>query len=172
MSDFPSPAVRVRTRSVDETRAVAAALAPLLRASDVVALAGDLGAGKTAFVQGVAAGLGSPDHVASPTFTLVRQYDGGRLQILHMDIYRLDRVQDVLDLGFDDLLDGTGVVLIEWGDVIEGILPVDHLVVRLTLPPGADPALRDLGFEPHGRRWADRTEAMGAALAPWRDGGG
>ena len=165
----PNPALRARSRSVEETRALGAALAPLLRASDVVALSGDLGAGKTAFVQGVATGLGSTDHVASPTFTLVRQYDGGRLQVLHMDIYRLDRVQDVLDLGFDDLLDGSGVVLIEWGDVIEGILPEEHLVVRLTFPPGGDADLRELGFDPRGLRWANRTEAIRAALAPWRD---
>jgi tRNA threonylcarbamoyladenosine biosynthesis protein TsaE len=161
----------VRTRSVEETRAGGAALANLLRASDVVALSGDLGAGKTAFVQGVARGLGSPDHVASPTFTLVRQYDGGRLQILHMDVYRLDRVQDVLDLGFDDLLDGTGVVLIEWGDMIEGILPVDHLVVRLTFPQGSEPDLRAMEFGPRGERWADRAEALRTTLEPWRDGG-
>ena len=148
-----------------------AALALLLRASDVVALSGDLGAGKTAFVQGIARGLGSADHVASPTFTLVRQYDGGRVPILHMDVYRLDRMQDVLDLGFDDLLDGTGVVLIEWGDMIEGILPVDHLVVRLTLPQGAGPDLRAMEFDPRGDRWADRAEAVRTMLEPWRDGG-
>jgi tRNA threonylcarbamoyladenosine biosynthesis protein TsaE len=150
---------------------VGAALAPLLRASDVVALSGDLGAGKTAFVQGIAGGLGSADHVASPTFTLVRQYDGGRLQILHMDVYRLDRVQDVLDLGFDDMLDGTGVVLIEWGDMIEGILPVDHLVVRLTFPEGSEPDLRAMELDPRGDRWAGRADAIRTALELWREGG-
>jgi tRNA threonylcarbamoyladenosine biosynthesis protein TsaE len=150
---------------------VGAALALLLRASDVVALSGDLGAGKTAFVQGIARGLGSADHVASPTFTLVRQYDGGRLQILHMDVYRLDRIQDVLDLGFDELLDGAGVVLIEWGDMIEGILPVDHLVVRLTFPGGSEADLRAMEFDPRGDRWADRAEAVRTMLEPWRDGG-
>src|SRR5438105_3584500 len=127
------PVLALHTTSVEDTRDVGAALAQLLRPGDVVALSGDLGAGKTSFVQGVARGLGSPDHVASPTFTLVRQYDG-RIPIRHVDVYRLDRIQDVFDLGFDELLDEGAVVLIEWGDVIEGILPEDHLLIRLTFP--------------------------------------
>jgi tRNA threonylcarbamoyladenosine biosynthesis protein TsaE len=126
-------ALRLSTRSVEQTRALGAALAAGLLPGDVVALAGDLGAGKTAFVQGVARGLGSTDHVGSPTFTLVREY-AGRVKILHMDVYRLDRIQDVFDLGFDELFDPEAVLLIEWGEAIEAALPVDHLVVRIEAP--------------------------------------
>jgi tRNA threonylcarbamoyladenosine biosynthesis protein TsaE len=161
--------IRTRTRSVEETRALGAALAPALEPGDVVALSGDLGAGKTAFVQGVARGLGSTDHVASPTFTLVREYEG-RLKVLHMDVYRLDRIQDVLDLGFEDLLDEGGVMLIEWGDVIEGILPVEHLLVRLTFPDEEDPDLRAIELVGTSESWAARTQTLTRAVSPWRDG--
>jgi tRNA threonylcarbamoyladenosine biosynthesis protein TsaE len=163
-----SSTVRARTRSVDATRALGEALAPVLEAGDVVALSGDLAAGKTAFVQGVARGLGSTDHVVSPTFMLVREYEG-RLRILHMDVYRLDRLQDVWDLGFEDLLDEGGVVLIEWGDVIEGILPVDHLLVRLRFPDEEEPNLRSIELTGHGPSWRMRTDRLSDAARPWAE---
>jgi tRNA threonylcarbamoyladenosine biosynthesis protein TsaE len=163
--------VRARTRSVEETRALGEALGPVLEAGDVVALAGDLAAGKTAFVQGVARGLGSTDHVVSPTFMLVRGYEG-RLKILHMDVYRLDRVQDVWDLGFEDLLDQGGVVLIEWGDMIEGILPVDHLLVRLRFPDEDDLNTRSIEFGGFGSTWEARAERLESAVRPWVAGDG
>jgi tRNA threonylcarbamoyladenosine biosynthesis protein TsaE len=128
-----------------------------------VALSGDLGAGKTALVQGVAAGLGSTDRVVSPTFTLVRHYRG-RMPILHMDVYRLDRVQDVLDLGFEDLLDPEGVVLVEWGDMIEGILPADHLLIRIVIPDDAEPDLRHLEIAGHGASWPARWPELRSRL--------
>ena len=165
MTDAGGPLLAL-SRSVDDTRDLGAALALVLASRDVVALSGDLGAGKTAFVQGVARGLGSMDHVASPTFTLVRQYEG-RLRVVHMDIYRLDRVQDVMDLGFEDLLDDGGVVLIEWGDMIESILPPDHLAVRLRFANGGDLDLRTIELEGSGPSWRRRAEALRAAVGPW-----
>jgi tRNA threonylcarbamoyladenosine biosynthesis protein TsaE len=115
-------------------------------------------------VQGVAAGLGSIDRVVSPTFTLVRHYRG-RMPIVHMDVYRLDRVQDVLDLGFEDLLDPEGVVLVEWGDMIEGILPLDHLLVRIMFPDDDRPDRRRIDLDAHGRSWPRRWPDLGARLA-------
>jgi tRNA threonylcarbamoyladenosine biosynthesis protein TsaE len=143
---------------------VGVALAGVLRPGDVVALSGDLGAGKTAFVQGVAAGLGSTDRVVSPTFTLVRHYRG-RMPILHMDVYRLDRVQDVLDLGFEELLDPDGVVLVEWGDMIEGILPLDHLLVRIVFPDDDRPDRRRIEVAAHGSSWRARWQDLRSRLA-------
>src|SRR3954465_9577478 len=93
-----------------------AAVAGLLSGGDVVVLTGDLGAGKTTFVQGAAAALGVTEPVVSPTFTLVREYRGSR-PIHHVDVYRLDRIQDVIDLGVEELLDPEGVTFIEWGDL-------------------------------------------------------
>ena len=94
--------IELETWSADETRDVGQALASLLRPRDTIVLTGDLGAGKTTMVQGIGRGLGVEDHVASPTFTLVREY-AGRLDVAHVDVYRLERMQDVVDLAIDEL---------------------------------------------------------------------
>ena len=112
----------VSARDAGDTRAVGAALAELLAPGDVVALTGELGAGKTTFVQGAAAALGVTDPVSSPTFVLIRNHEG-RAPVAHVDVYRLERIQEVLDLGFDELLDGGSVVFVEWGDAIEALFP-------------------------------------------------
>jgi tRNA threonylcarbamoyladenosine biosynthesis protein TsaE len=104
------------TRSEAETAAAARDVAARLGAGDVVLLFGDLGAGKTAFVKGLAEGLGVPaDQVSSPTFTLVQEYRGGRLPLFHVDLYRLDDPREVDDLGLDEIADD-GVLAIEWAE--------------------------------------------------------
>ena len=123
-----------RTAAVGETQALAAELASLAEPGDLIVLAGDLGAGKTAFVQGFGRGLGVTEPITSPTFTLAQQYEG-RLLVHHLDVYRLDQLGEVAELGLGELLDDGGVVLIEWGDAILPVLPNDHLEVRLLYPP-------------------------------------
>ena len=104
------------TRTESETAAVGHDLAPTLSAGDVVLLYGDLGAGKTAFVKGLAEGLGvARDEVSSPTFTLVQEYRGGRLTLFHVDLYRLDDPREVADLGLDEIA-ADGVLAIEWAE--------------------------------------------------------
>jgi tRNA threonylcarbamoyladenosine biosynthesis protein TsaE len=149
--------------TVEDTRAIGAALAELLQAGDGVALTGELGAGKTTLVQGVARGLGFAGHVVSPTFTLVREYPG-RLRIHHVDVYRLERVQDVLELGFEEMVDADGVLLVEWGDAVEGLLPAEHLSVELTVPQDERRRLVVTGT---GASWAIRWERLEQALEPW-----
>jgi tRNA threonylcarbamoyladenosine biosynthesis protein TsaE len=156
--------IELETRAADETRKVGAALAELLGPGDVVSLTGDLGAGKTAFVQGAARALGVTEPVTSPTFVLVREYRG-EVPVRHVDVYRLQRFQEVLDLGFEDLVDAGGVAFIEWGDVIEALLPDSH--VRVELRAGDDDH-RTIGIVPRGPGWAGRRERMEATLAPWR----
>jgi tRNA threonylcarbamoyladenosine biosynthesis protein TsaE len=118
------------TRSEDETEALARDLANELNAGAVILLFGDLGAGKTAFVRGVAAGLGiDPDEVTSPTFTLVHEYRGGRLPLVHVDLYRLERA-DLDDIGLDSDFAAAGVLAIEWADRLARP-PLDALRVRL-----------------------------------------
>jgi tRNA threonylcarbamoyladenosine biosynthesis protein TsaE len=169
--------LELATESAQQTRALGEAVAALLSPGDVVSLTGDLGAGKTTLIQGLAGGLGVREPVLSPTFTLVREYKG-RLHVYHLDVYRLDRIQDVLDLGFEEMLDEGGVVLIEWGDVIEAVMPEAHLQIELTLAAGAPgPPQLDPGSEPEparrirtsgrGASWALRWEEFEARLSPW-----
>ena len=110
----------IATHSESETAAAGRELASTLSAGDVVLLYGDLGAGKTAFVRGLAEGLGvAPAEVSSPTFTLVQEYRGGRVPLIHVDLYRLNDAREIDDLGLDEIAAG-GVLAIEWADKLEG----------------------------------------------------
>jgi tRNA threonylcarbamoyladenosine biosynthesis protein TsaE len=121
--------VTVTTRSPWETRCLAERIAALLEPGDVVVLEGDLGAGKTAFVRGLAEGLHiAPDDVSSPTFTLVHEYRGGRLTLYHADLYRLDRAA-VDDLGLEEMGVADGVLAIEWPDRLTHDMPGARSVI-------------------------------------------
>ena len=148
----------------EDTMAVGDAVASLLGEGDAVALTGELGAGKTTFVRGAARALGFDGAVASPTFTLVREYQG-RVRIYHVDVYRLERVQDVLDLGLDEMVAEGGVVLVEWGDAVEGLLPDDHLLVEITLM-GPEEARR-IVVTGVGPSWATRWDRLERRTEPW-----
>ena len=162
--------IDIETETADETRAVGDALASMLQSRDTVVLTGDLGAGKTTLVQGIGRGLGVEDHVASPTFTLVREYTG-RLDIAHVDVYRLERVQDVVDLALDELGGPDRVLLIEWGDAVSDLLPGDRLRVELTTQRD-DTESRRIVMTPQGRSWAVRWERLEQVLDPFRSPGG
>ena len=163
------PQLRARTSSAEGTQALAAALAELAQPGDLLLLVGDLGAGKTAFAQGYGAALGVTERITSPTFTLVNHHQG-RLLMHHVDVYRLDQLDEVLDLGLEELLDGVGVTIIEWGDAIRPALPADYLEVTL-LHDDDDEACRTLELRLVGGRWAARRRALGAAIGPWVDTG-
>jgi tRNA threonylcarbamoyladenosine biosynthesis protein TsaE len=113
------------SRSVEETIAAGSRYGREARAGDVLALTGDLGAGKTQFVRGFAAGLGSRADVTSPTFVLVHEYADGRLPIFHFDFYRIEDRDALLALGFDDYVFGDGVSLIEWADRYGDLIPAN-----------------------------------------------
>jgi tRNA threonylcarbamoyladenosine biosynthesis protein TsaE len=163
-----SDEITVRTSSAAETKDVGVAVAGLARSSDLVLLAGDLGAGKTTFVQGFAGALGVTESVTSPTFTLVHTYAGGRLTVHHADLYRLERTSEVLDLALGEVLDEAGtVVLVEWGDAVAGLLGQDHLLVRLFLGDPEEPDGRTITVLAHGPSWHGRADALRSALAQW-----
>lgn len=118
------------TRSAEETQALGEAIGATLGAGAVVACVGELGAGKTAFLQGLARGLGVASAVTSPTFVLVNVYRG-RVPVYHLDAYRTTSLAEVQDLGLEEMLDGEGVTLIEWADRILPLLPPRAIVVRI-----------------------------------------
>lgn len=122
-----------RTTSPEETEALGFRLGECLHGGEVLALFGGLGMGKTAFTRGIAAGLGIPSGVSSPTFALVHDYTG-RLTVHHFDMYRVDGWDDLYSTGFFDYLDTEDVLIIEWSENIEGALPPD--AIRITISKG------------------------------------
>jgi tRNA threonylcarbamoyladenosine biosynthesis protein TsaE len=154
-----------RTTSAPATREMAAELAPLARSGDLVLLVGDLGAGKTAFTQGFAAGLGIDDPVTSPTFIFARSYEG-RIRLNHLDVYRMENVQEAEDLGLGELMEN-GVTVIEWGDMIVPALPADYLELRFGFGEGDDDRVVETRVV--GPTWAARLRSLSDALGPWAE---
>ena len=118
--------------SEDDTYRFAADLAGNAKKGDVYALIGDLGAGKTAFAKGFAAGLGIKEPVVSPTFTILQEYTGGRLPLYHFDVYRIGDVSEMEETGYEDCFYGEGVTLMEWADLVEPILPKNTVKVTIS----------------------------------------
>ena len=119
-------------KTEEDTMAFGAEFAKGLKAGDVIALTGDLGAGKTAMTRAVARGLGITSPVTSPTFTIVQEYEGGRLPLYHFDIYRVHDEDELFELGFDEYLNGKGICFIEWADLIPALLPPETIFVRFS----------------------------------------
>ncbi len=175
-----SSTVALATSGPEETRAVAGIVASLCRPGDVLLLVGDLGAGKTTFAQGFGAGLGVAEPVTSPTFTLVRHYPvaertGGPAAegearpirtFLHADVYRLDRLHEIVDLGLAELVEDDAVALVEWGDAARPLFGDEALTV--VLAAGEDDLERLVTMAPEGHAWSGRWGALVESLAPWR----
>ena len=121
-----------------ETEAIAARLAATLEPGSVVAYQGGLGMGKTAFTRGLASGLGYPGRVTSPTFTIVNEYEGGRLPLFHFDMYRLADSDALFDIGWEDYLERGGVCAVEWSELVADALPSDTVYVTITRCPDQD----------------------------------
>ncbi len=124
------PATELQSASPEETERAGERLAARLRPGSVVALVGDLGAGKTCFIRGLARGLGVNQLVSSPTFVLVNQYQG-RLPVFHVDAYRTESLGELLDLGLDEYIGGDGVTVVEWADKLRALLPANTIWVHL-----------------------------------------
>lgn len=146
MSEMNRPTVQVPTP--EDMDALAETLAPLLQAGDVFVLNGDLGAGKTRFVQGVARALGVEGEVTSPTFNIQLVYDGP-LPIYHFDLYRLDSSEQLDDVGYWEAVEGDGVAFVEWGDKFPDDAPYDYVEMRFTVGDGG---VRTITATVHGKR--------------------
>ena len=153
--------LQTTTRDASETHALGQRLGALLRAGDVVLLDGELGTGKTVLAKGIAVALGITEPVVSPTFTVVREYEAS-LPLVHVDVYRLDHLQELHDLGFDDLVGGDAVTVVEWGDRVSAALPSDRL--RVLLEPGAGDDDRVVSVDAAGITWGERRDALVAAV--------
>lgn len=147
---------RVVTRSEEETEDWGSRLAPFLEPGDCILLAGELGAGKTCFVRGLAWGLGVEERVTSPTFVLIREYRG-RLPLYHLDAYRLEGPGDLLMLGVEELAEGEGVLVVEWGDRVRGFFRGDYLEVVMAIKGDSE---RELAFIPRGGGWEERLRGL------------
>jgi len=154
--------VRLRSSQHDATAAVGAALSGLVRAGDVIVLTGPLGAGKTRFVQGLAAGLGVAARVTSPTFVLVRRHSG-RIPLVHVDAYRLDDARDLLALD-DEVLDAGVLTCIEWGETVARALLDERLDCIFAVEGEHGDAPRSLTLIAHGSGWSDRMGELRSEL--------
>lgn len=143
------------SHSETQTRRLGARLAEFLQPGDVLALVGDLGSGKTRWVQGVCTGLGVTDWVNSPTFTLVNEYYG-RCPVYHIDLYRLTDAVETVTFGLEDYLYGPGITLIEWADRATRLLPAEYLTVELFY---LEETKRRVVLRPHGQRFVSLLEA-------------
>jgi len=152
-----------KSGSPEATRVLGERLGELLRPGDVVALMGELGAGKTCFVQGVARGLGIAAKVTSPTFVLIREYEG-RLPLYHFDAYRLGGPEEFRELGSEEYFDASGVSVIEWAECVAAALPEDRLEVELLRVPGEEDA-RLVRFSGTGKRAGAVVEELRRVLS-------
>ncbi|NLI14263.1 tRNA (adenosine(37)-N6)-threonylcarbamoyltransferase complex ATPase subunit type 1 TsaE [Pelotomaculum propionicicum] len=153
-----------RTFSAEETESLGEKLGSFLDPGDVLCLYGDLGAGKTVFARGVARGLGIENHVTSPTFTLINEYQG-RLPLYHMDVFRLCSPQEMEDLGYEEYLYGSGVTLVEWADIVLQILPHERLDITIARSQEGDDS-REITLAPLGDRYRRLVEELMAVVHP------
>lgn len=157
-------ALRATCRGEERTRELAGRLAGVLEPGDVVLLEGDLGAGKTTFTQGLARALGVGEGVTSPTFTLMNIYPTAEFDLVHVDVYRLERLSEVVDLALAEMIEDGAVALVEWGERAAAALPGDRL--RVLIGPGATEDERTLELVPEGAGWERRRPALGRVTGP------
>jgi tRNA threonylcarbamoyladenosine biosynthesis protein TsaE len=165
------PFLAVRTRSAGETTSLGSRIGALLKPGEVLLLVGDLGTGKTTFVQGLAAGLGIGTRPRSPTFTMVHTYDGGRYPLVHVDLYRLDTSHEVLSLGLEELFEPPAVAVVEWGEKATPIVGDHYLELDFAWEPDGAVSeetddVRNIRFLPVGR-WQSRMAELSDAVRAW-----
>lgn len=148
--------IKIVTKTPQELSYLGERMAQLVQPGDFIALDGDLGAGKTLLTQGLAQGLHIVDDISSPTFTIIHEYESGRLPLYHMDVYRLKQPEDLYDLGYEEYFYGEGVTVVEWAQIVAPLLPDAYLGIEIMVVPEG----RELCFAPHGARYEHLIEEL------------
>lgn len=141
----------IMTTSPEELVAFGKNLGFVVNSGDFIALDGDLGAGKTLTSTGIASALGVTDDITSPTFTIIHEYESGRIPFYHMDVYRIKNYEEMYDLGYEEYFYGNGVTVVEWAELIEPILPDEYLQIVIRVVPEG----RSLEITPHGSHYEE-----------------
>jgi tRNA threonylcarbamoyladenosine biosynthesis protein TsaE len=139
--------------NVEDTLKLGKELGSRVKAGDIICLTGDLGAGKTHFSKGIALGLGIEEHITSPTFTIVNEYESGRLKLYHFDVYRVNDPDEISAIGFDEYIFDKGVSIIEWSNYIEELIPSEYLSINITKLPMEGENFRKIVIIPYGSRY-------------------
>jgi tRNA threonylcarbamoyladenosine biosynthesis protein TsaE len=153
--------VQLISHSPEQTQRLGFCLGKLAQASDVFLLTGNLGSGKTCLTQGIAWGLDVKEYAFSPSFVIVREYHG-RLPLYHIDFYRLDRVEEIVDLGLDEYLYGKGVCVVEWAEKGIAVLPKEHFLINLSYVSDIE---RTISLKPKGHRYTQLLKDINLDLS-------
>ena len=148
--------IKIITKTPQELAYLGGRMAQLLQPGDFLALDGDLGAGKTLFTQGLAQGLEVAEEISSPTFTIIHEYESGRLPLYHMDVYRIKHPEEMYDLGYEEYFYGNGITVVEWAQLIAELLPEEYLGIEITIVPEG----RELRFSPYGAHYEHILEEL------------
>jgi tRNA threonylcarbamoyladenosine biosynthesis protein TsaE len=155
--------LKLVSRSPEQTQHLGMRLGELAQSGDVFLLTGNLGSGKTCLTQGIAWGLGVKEYAFSPSFVIIREYHG-RLPLYHIDFYRLDRIEEIADLGLDEYLYGKGICVVEWAEKGIAVLPDEHLLINLSYIRDTE---RAVSLEPKGKRYIELLKLLDAELKTW-----
>ncbi|MGM9524804.1 MAG: tRNA (adenosine(37)-N6)-threonylcarbamoyltransferase complex ATPase subunit type 1 TsaE [Peptococcaceae bacterium] len=148
--------IKIITKTPQELAYLGGRMAQLLQPGDFLALDGDLGAGKTLFTQGLAQGLEVAEEISSPTFTIIHEYESGRLPLYHMDVYRIKHPEEMYDLGYEEYFYGNGITVVEWAQLIAELLPEEYLGIEIAIVPEG----RELRFSPYGAHYEHILEEL------------
>lgn len=148
--------IKIVTKTPQELEYIGKRMAQFFQPGDFLALEGDLGAGKTSLTKGIASGLGITEVVNSPTFTIIHEYETGRMPLYHMDVYRIKQPEEMYELGYEEYFYGQGLTVVEWANQIASLLPEEYLQIEIHV----NAEERSLEFAPHGVRYEHLIEEL------------
>lgn len=142
------------THNIEETINIGKQIGELCNPGDIICLVGDLGTGKTHLTKGIALGLGIEEPITSPTFTIVNEYDSGRIKLYHFDVYRVNDPDEIYAIGFDEYIFSNGVSIIEWANYIESLIPEEYMSINISKLPSESENFRKIKIYTKGERYS------------------